>query len=599
MLKELQVRNFAVIDDVTVKFDSGLNILTGETGAGKTLIIEAINLLIGERADNDLIRENEEKLIVQGYFDFSKNDKVLNFLKNENLLYENDSADDIVISREVNKLGKNRAFINGIFTQVSTLKNLGKNFLDLHGQHDHQSLLDENTHIDIIDGFGKTDVKNIKLQYQKSYKNFINAKKQLDELLKKQTEKETRLSDLKYRLDEIEKLKLKENEEEELENEKNVLKNYEKIYNLCSYSISLLNGTETITNPEVNQTALIDGLALLKKTISELFQIDRRFIKFCEDVDNLSLVLEELNRYLNSYIGELEFSTERLDEIQERLYKISELKRKYNKNLPEIINYILELREEINNFENLDNEIEIRKKNFEEARDCLKVNALELSEIRNKIIKNLEEDIRSELKNLNFKTAEFKISNSYIKAENDNFMTLEVNGQRLGLGQNGIDSIEFLISLNLGESVKPLRKIASGGEISRIMLALKSIISGMDNISTMVFDEIDTGIGGATAIIVGKKLHKISKNCQVVCITHLPQIAAFSDHHYFIDKIEENNRTKIKINKLDDSRKVRELSRMLSGMEESSISIMHAEELLEQTKRIKKNLMEENIKIGN
>ncbi|MBE3089726.1 MAG: DNA repair protein RecN [Actinobacteria bacterium] len=597
MLKELQVRNFAVIDDVTVKFGNGLNILTGETGAGKTLIIEAINLLIGERADSDLIRENEEKLIVQGYFDFSKNEKVLNFLKDENILYENDSTDDIVISREVNKLGKNRAFINGIFTQVSTLKNLGKNFLDLHGQHDHQSLLDEDTHIDIIDSFGKLDVKNIKLQYQKSYKNFINAKKQMDELLKKQVEKEIRLSDLKYRLDEIEKLKFKENEEEELENEKNVLKNYEKIYNLCSHSISLLNGTET-ANCQTRQAALIDDLALLNKSVSDLFQIDRRFIKFNEDVENLNLVLGELNRYLNSYIGELEFSAERLDEIQERLYKISELKRKYNKSLPEIILYILELREEINNFENLDNEIEIKKKDFEITRDVLKENALELSEIRNKIIKIVEDEIRLELENLNLKTAEFKINNTYIQAEN-NSMALEIDGQTVRFGQNGIDSIEFLISLNLGESVKPLRKIASGGEISRIMLALKSIISGMDNISTMVFDEIDTGIGGATAIAVGKKLHKISKNCQVICITHLPQIAAFSDHHYFIDKFEENGRTKIKITKLDNSKKVKELSRMLSGMEESNISIMHAEELLEQTKRIKKDLMEEKIKIGN
>jgi DNA repair protein RecN (Recombination protein N) len=440
MLKELQVRNFAVIDDVTVKFGNGLNILTGETGAGKTLIIEAINLLIGERADSDLIRENEEKLIVQGYFDFSKNEKVLNFLKDENILYENDSADDIVISREVNRLGKNRAFINGIFTQVSTLKNLGKNFLDLHGQHDHQSLLDEDTHIDIIDSFGKADVKNIKLQYQKSYKNFINAKKQMDELLKKQVEKEIRLSDLKYRLDEIEKLKLKENEEEELENEKNVLKNYEKIYNLCGHSISLLNGTET-ANCQTRQAALIDGLALLKKSVSDLFQIDRRFIKFSEDVENLNLVLGELNRYLNSYIGELEFSAERLDEIQERLYKISELKRKYNKNLPEIILYILELREEINNFENLDNEIEIKKKDFEITRDILKENARQLSQIRNKMIKILEGEIGRELENLNLKTAEFKISNAYIVVEN-NSMALEIDGQTVKFGQNGIDSIE-------------------------------------------------------------------------------------------------------------------------------------------------------------
>ncbi|MCL5073424.1 MAG: DNA repair protein RecN, partial [Actinobacteria bacterium] len=260
--------------------------------------------------------------------------------------------------------------------------------------------------------------------------------------------------------------------------------------------------------------------------------------------------------------------------------------------------YILELKKEINNFENLDNEVETKKKDFEIIREALKKNAIELSEMRKKIIKTLEDDIRLELEDLNLKTAEFKINNEYIAAEN-NSMALGLNDRIVRFDQSGIDSIEFLISLNLGESVKPLRKIASGGEISRIMLALKSIISGMDNISMMVFDEIDTGIGGATAIVVGKKLHKISKNCQIICITHLPQIAAFSDHHYFIDKFVESGRTKIKIIKLDNSNKVKELSRMLSGMEESSISIMHAEELLEQTKRIKKDLMEEKIKIGN
>lgn len=598
MLKELQVKNFAIIDDVSVKFGNGLNILTGETGAGKTLIIEAINLLIGERADSDLIRENEEKLIVQGYFNFSKNEKALNFLKEENILYENDTAEDIVISREVNKLGKNRAFINGIYVQVNTLKNLGKNFLDLHGQHDHQSLLDEDTHIDIIDSFGKEDINDIKSIFQKNHKDFLNAKKQMDSLLKKQAEKELRLNDLRYRLDEIESLKLKENEEEELENEKNVLKNYEKIFNLCNNSISILNGTETTSNYPARQSSLIDDISLLNKQILDLSQIDRRFKKYSDDIDDLNLVLGDLNRYLNSYINELEFSTEKLDEIQERLYKISELKRKYNKNLDEIILYISELKEEINNFENLDNEIEDSKKIFEMSKDSLKENALKLSEIRNKVLKILEEDIRHELENLNIKTVEFIINNEYVAAEKDS-AGLDIDGRIIRFGHNGIDSIEFLISLNLGESVKPLRKIASGGEISRIMLAFKSIISGIDNISIMVFDEIDTGIGGATAIVVGKKLHKISRRCQVICITHLPQIAAFSDNHYFIDKFEENGRTKIRIDLLDNASRVKELSRMLSGMEESSISIMHAEELLEQIKKMKQELMEEKIKIGN
>jgi DNA repair protein RecN (Recombination protein N) len=598
MLKEIQVKNFALIDDVTVKFGKGLNILTGETGAGKTLIIEAINFLIGERADSDLIRDNEDKLIVQGYFDFSENEKAKNYLKSENLVEEDVEAEDLVITREVNRSGKNRAFINGIFVQLNTLKNLGKYFMDLHGQHDHQYLLDTNTHIDIIDDFGKKEIVSIKTEYTASYKRFFDIRKELESLTKKQNEKEERLVTLKYRLDEIEKLKLSENEEEELEREKNILKNYEKIHNLCQQSINILNGTSVEGNENI---PINDSASIIQKNISELAQIDNKFQRYSNELEVLNVFLSELLHFLNSYVSGLEFSSGRLDKIQERLYRISEIKRKYSMNVPQLKQYITKLKEEISNFESLDDEISKKQIDYENAKSTVKENASKLSKARKRVIKILEDEILSELEDLNFKNAVFEIQDNYLPVDNGSIESngIEIENEKVKITSSGIDFIEFLISLNLGESAKPLRKIASGGEISRIMLSLKSIISEVDNISTLVFDEIDVGIGGATAVVVGKKLHKISKNCQVICITHLPQIAAFSDYHYFIEKLTEKGRTKIKINRLDQGKKIKELSRMLSGMEDSSISIMHAEELLDQTNKIKNGLLEEKIKIGN
>jgi DNA repair protein RecN (Recombination protein N) len=589
MLKELQVKNFAIIDDAVVKFEKGLNILTGETGAGKTLIIEAINLLIGERAESTLIRENEEKLIVQGYFDFSKNKKALNFLIKEKLIEPDDKGEDIVISREVNRVGRNRSFINGVFTQVSTLKKLGGYFIDIHGQHDHQYLLETSTHIEVVDKFGKGDLENIKKNYKDSLKNYINIKEKLEKLINLKNEKDERLFDLKYRLDEIEKLNLGENDEIDLENELRVLKNYEKIYNLSSECINIIKGAgDDITSFE-------DNAAVIEKNFVDLSKIDTRFKKYIEEISSVVVLVDEISHFLKTYTEDLEYSSDRIDYIHERLYKINEIKKKYNIDFLSIKKLCEKLREEINNFESIDKEIEKKQAEFDKGKDIVIENAVNLSEFRKKVIENLEEDISRELLDLNFKSVIFKVLSNYIKGDNG----VVINSEKVKLGDNGIDNIEFLISLNLGESMKPLRKIISGGEISRIMLALKSIISSVDNITTMIFDEIDAGIGGETSVIIGKKLYKISKNCQVVCITHLPQIASFSNTHYFIDKFIEKNRTKIKIRKLDNNGKIKEISRMSSGSEESDISILHAEELLEKSNRIKKELIGEQIKIGN
>lgn len=589
MLKELQVKNFAIIDDVKIKFEEGLNILTGETGAGKTLIIEAINLLIGERADSSLIRSSEEKLLVQGFFDFRNNQEVINFLRNENIIAEDDPVDDTVVSREVNKKGKNRAFINGIFTQVSTLKKLSSYFIDIHGQHDHQYLLEPKTHIEIVDRMGKEELKNIKDQYRNTLNDYLSKREELLQLEKLQEEKEKTLLDLKYKLNEIENLNIEENEEEELENEAKILKNYEKIYQLSSECQNILKGD----NAELS--SISDKIAILEKNVLKLAEIDKRFKKYTNEISSINIFIEELSYYLSTYLSNIEYSPDRLEFIQERLYKLSGIKKKYELDLPSILKHSKEIKEEIENLENIEYKLENNRKKFEDIKKDLADKAIKLSSCRKKIIGNFENKVRRELNSLNFKSVNFKAQLNLASGGNG----VKINGKNVRLSKNGIDDIEFLISLNPGENIKPLKKIASGGEISRIMLALKSIIGLVDNISIMIFDEIDAGIGGETSRIVGEKLYKISRNHQVVCITHLAQIACFSDCHLFIDKYIEDGKTKITIRKLVEDGKIKEISRMLSGKKESSISIMHAEELLNQCSTAKNNqaLKEGSVKI--
>jgi len=579
MLKELQVKNFAIIDDAKIKFSNGLNILTGETGAGKTLIIEALNLLIGERADSGLIRENEENLLVQGFFDFSNNLQVRDFLIKEGFVESEDTLDDIAISRELNRNGRNRAYINGIFTQANNLKILGRFFIDIHGQHDHQYLLEQKTHINIIDRLGKSKLLELKNEYNIELQNYLEEKNQINELKQLQLKKIEKLEDLKYRLKEIEGLGLKENEDILLENEKNILKNSEKIFQYSNECLRLINGDEN------QSVSLIDNSVLLLKNLHELLAIDKNLNKFIEELSGFSASLDDLNHYLNSYINDFEFSPKKLESIQERIFSINEIRKKYNMGIPDLLDYSAKLKEEIISFEEIDETIDLKIKNFENSRNIVLEKALKLSELRKTIIEDFETQIKKELLELSFKSVIFKVEAKYIAGDDSN-----LNENRIKFTKNGIDDFEFLISLNQGESLKSLSKVASGGEISRIMLALKSIISKVDNIDTMVFDEIDTGIGGGTAAVVGKKLFKISSDKQVICITHLAQIACFAQMHLFINKYIEKNKTKISISILDKQEKIREISRMLSGSKDSDISLRHAEELINQSIKLKSEL---------
>ena len=536
-----------------------------------------------------MIRDDEEKLLVQGYFDFSNNPAILSFLKSENLIGDDGTPGEVVISREVNRNTKNRAFINGIFTQVGTLKRMGRFFVDIHSQHDHQYLLEPGAHIEIIDNFGKDKIAAAKMAYQDHLSGFLAKKEKLEHLEKLQGKKEDKLAELNYKLEEIDELDIKKDEEKNLENEHRMLKNYEKIFHLAS------EAKKAIKSDEAGEDSLSNNIAVLNKNVADLAGIDHEFKKFESKISDLGDFIEELSHFLNSYLSDFEFSADRLDSIQERLFRLSEIKKKYNMTLSEIKEHSKIIKEEIDDLEDLENEIDKAKSEFEEASKKTSSGAMELSILRKDAMSGLKERVTIEMENLGFKSVTFDPRHDYTEDENG----IMIDGKRLRLTNNGIDNIEFFISVNVGESARQLRKVASGGEISRIMLALKSIISSAYDISTMVFDEIDAGIGGATAIVVGEKLFTISMDCQVLVITHLAQIACFSDYHYFIDKYIDNGRTKIKITKLEEGARIKEISRMISGTSDSDISMMHAEELLEKCKNIKNFLLEGKIKVGN
>ncbi|MBN2072954.1 MAG: DNA repair protein RecN [Actinobacteria bacterium] len=589
MLKEIQVKNFAIIDDIKLRFGKGLNILTGETGAGKTLIIEAINLLIGERADSSLIRDDEEKLFVQGFFDFSNNNPARSFLLSGKFIEKDDNAADVVITREVNRLGKNRSFINGIFTQVGFLKQLGYYTIDLHGQHEHQYLLDPKTHIDIVDEYGKHHIRDARHEFTGLYQKYMENKKKYNDLAGLQTFRDEKLNDLNFRYNEIKKLNLREDEETGLENELRILKNSEKIFRLADEAAGLIKGDNEGKLP------LSERISVLEDNIRQLSGFDHNFRSFSERIKGFSEVIDELSHFLSSYIDEFDFSTGRLDRVQERLFKITELKNKYGMELDGIIKYAGILKEEIDGFEGLEKEIEKAAINLRDSAIQALKSGVKLSSQRAIAIKELDKKITEELKDLGFNSVTFRTENRIMEDSEG----LEYDGKKIKLTVNGFDEIEFFISLNTGESPRPLGKIASGGEISRIMLALKSAIYKADNISTLIFDEIDSGIGGTTSFIVGEKLFSVSRQSQVIAITHLAQIAGFADNHFFIDKIVDKKRTKIRIKKLVEVERPGEIGRMLGSLNGSNISIMHARELLEKCISIKNSLMKEEIKVGN
>ena len=562
MIKEIRIRNFAVIENLAVSFGKGLSVLTGETGAGKSIIIDAINLLLGGRADTDSIRSGETTAFVEAVFEIT--DPVTRDLILEFGVEMDDS--ELLIKRQVSNTGKNRCLLNNSSVTVSTLAKIGDRLVDLHGQHDHQALLHPEIHIELLDLYGKCndlrdEFSEIFSDYQTQSKIFNSMKIDEQELLQKQ-------EFLSFQLKEIDKANLSKEEEEELKAARNKLKHAEQIREGLQKSQSLLTD---------EGGSIIENLGQVLKELESVQNIDSGLAEPVERSRSAFYELEEVVESLRSYGQSLEFNPTRLEEIEDRIAEINELKRKYGN---EIVNILIR-REEI--AEELE-QLASNEENMESLEDDLKKKELMLSKLgkqlaekREAAAKNLSRSVEKELKELSMSNVQLSVRFDY-PADSEGFIIFRK--QKTNATSNGLGTLEFLFSPNQGEEMRPLAKIASGGELSRVMLALKSILNDQNTVPVMIFDEVDTGIGGSVAEKVGIKLQKVATTKQVFCITHLPQIAGMAFSHFRVEKEVKGKRTRSTIRQLKHKERVEELARMSSGDKITDASLKYAREML-------------------
>ena len=489
MISTLHIKNIGIIEDLTVDLNTGFNVLTGETGAGKTLIIDSLNLACGGRFSKEIVRRGENFCLVE-----------LNIYLPQN---ENSIDGNIIISREIFLNGRNTCKINGRLVTVNELKEFMSKIIDIHGQNDNQTIMSKQEHINYLDNFIGKDLLNEKYEYQKLYNRYNEIKKELKENYGDEKEKQRKLDLLKYQLNEIEQANLKENEEDELNNERKKIMNSEKIYTCL---------TEVDSNLS---ESVIDGINLSIRALEKIEDIDDEYKNKLTDLKNIYYDVQELTRDISDLNSDVSFDESKRNEIEERLDCIYDLKRKYGNSISEIIEYKEQIEKDIYTIENLEEHNNKLKKELEDLTIKMSEKCSVLNKMRSKYSKVLNEKINKELKDLEMKNASFHVDIKYDESGNFN--------------QNGLDDIEFLIATNVGDEAKPLIKIASGGEISRIMLAIKTVLADTDEVPILIFDEIDTGISGKAAKSVGEKIKIISHKHQVLCITHQANIAAKGD----------------------------------------------------------------------
>lgn len=563
MLLELEVKNFALIDHLHIRFDEGLNILTGETGVGKSIIINAIKLTLGERADKDQTRNKREKTYLQSVF--LKNAWVEEQLTNLGL---NTDEEIVVLSRELLKSGRSVSRINGSIVTNSTVKALSESLIDIHGQHNHQSLLNKQNHIDILDDYSGDESKKLRKEFQNHYQNFQVLQNELKKLSIDDRDRERQIDLLRFHIDEIEKAALSEGEEEQLMQEYNILANSEKIFELMG------KGYEKLYNLSNSDSAM----DLISNTLEEFYTVDKfdpQIKNFSEQLEGIQFQLEDLSREIRQYYENIEFQPEDLNQLNQRIALINDMKRKYGPSIEDVFLYHKNATDELDNLINSKERILELSEELNLKENMLHNVAEKLHKIRVKTAGVLEKKVSNTLQELNIPHGSFKVEiGSTIDQSLDPIKKYN---------RNGFDSVEFLIKTNPGESPKSLSKIASGGEISRVMLALKSLLADIDKISCMIFDEIDTGISGETANLVGDKLEGIASNRQVICITHLPQIAARGTLHYKIYKKTMKNHSATYLEELNLESRIEEIGRLLGG-KSTAITLKHAEELLQSVK---------------
>ena len=551
MISYIEIKDFAVVKDLKLDLFPGLNVITGETGAGKSVIIEAVSMALGARADSDYVRTGAEKAVITLVADPGELD-----ISSE--LEEMGAPGDIpvIIKREISAAGRSMCRVNGMPVPLSLLSKLCKRLADIHGQYDQQSLLDASNHINILDLYGGKSLKSVKKMVQEIYRSYAAVSSELMALNRKTAQSARQKEILEFEVSEIDSADLKPNEDEELEERIGIMQNSGSILSaLTDAHEKLFGGDYSAVSLLGSAMSQIQGISEYSSDLSAL----------CDRVSSAYYELEDTSSQLRALRDSVSFSPEELEEAEDRLELINSLKRKFGGSIEDILQYAEKARTSLSEIENSEETVKDLEKKISYYRQQYDLAAQRLSALRRQTADQLKERVDRELSELNFKNARFDAS----------FV-------RTGVTENGTDSVEFMISANAGEELRPLAKVASGGELSRIMLALKRITGEVDGIPTMIFDEIDTGISGATAGVVGEKLRSIAKTHQIICITHLPQIAARAEHHFRIEKHSDGISTQTTVVPLSEEERIEEVARLMSGTAVTDSARAAARELIEQ-----------------
>ena len=554
MLNRLVVKNFAIIEDIDISFHEGLTVITGETGAGKSLIIDSINLLLGDRASVEMIRNGEDKASITGYFTF-KNARLNATLNDLDIPFDDN---ELVISRNVSSKNSTIKINNKVVT-LNDLKAVGKYLADIHQQFDMVKLLNKDNYIDIVDGFRFELVKEYKDQYLSSLEELKQKEKEYLSLLDRVNEIKAKRDNYEYELKELETFNLSLNEEEDINSRIELLKNFDKIY-------ALLEETKAVIDKES-----LDDIYQIKENISKLSEYQSEYQSVYEKINDYYYELEAIYDELKHKLNHMDYDPQELDDLETRKNDLQLLKKKYNKSVEELIAYKDELKVLLQSDEDLDISLKEKKDEFASKYNETYQKALDLSNIRKTVASSIEKDLISNMSDLMLKV-NFKID--FVTSKKDENLSLNI------FKENGIDEVEFLIETNIGEGLKPLAKVVSGGEMSRIMLAIKALFIKSQKISTIIFDEVDTGISGEIARKVALKVYNMSLNTQVFSITHLPQVASLSNHHLKISKMVNNGRTYTVVKELSLEEKIHEIATMISGGKVTNSQLEYAKEMI-------------------
>ncbi len=568
MLTELNIKNFAIIDQLHVAFGPGFNILTGETGAGKSILVDAINLLLGSRASPEMIRTGQEEASVEAFFDLTEKDdlKILNSLDLK-------KSDGLLVRRLLHRSGKSRAFLNGSSITLHMLEELGEKLINIYGQHEHQHFLDPLRHIDILDHSG--NLLLMRQAFQEVYTQWSKATSELGELISRQKQRSDRMELLAFQSKEIGRANLKPGEEEELVSERARLVHAEKLHSIAHEGAEILYG---------ESGSVAERLKSTLQRLREGVKIDPSLGLLATAVESSLFQVEDVASSLRSYREKIHFDPRRLETIESRLDEINRLKRKYGPSLNEVLTYKEKIDQERKGLESLEEKISEIKNSATALHARALSSGKELSHRRKKAAHELGGKVETELSTLGMKKVLFSVQ---VETEPPEGLEEPGGGRDLSprLNEKGMDRVQFLISPNPGEELKPLAKIASGGELSRIMLAMKRIFAEETWVKTLIFDEVDAGIGGGIAEVVGRKLKEISRQHQVFCITHLAQIASFADAHYKVSKRTQGGRTFVEVICLTEEERLQEVARMLAGLKITGKTLDHAREMIKNALR--------------